>query len=328
MFVSRITLFAALCLSSVSAYYSILGLVAIFPALPIPIIIMGVTLEFAKIVTTVWLHYNWDRSPMRLKLYLVPAVVVLMIITSMGTFGFLSKAHTDQAVPSGDIQSQVQLYDEKITTQRENIASARTLIKQLDDVVINKTAQAGRELTHKDGTKYTEDTAERALQIRRSQAKDRAVATKDIEEAQKRIVKLQEERAPIASQYRKVVADVGPIRYIAALVYGDKTTDDTLESAVRWVIIIIVLVFDPLAIVLLLAATTSLDWEKTRKRRKDDTNETVAQEIVPVVLAVTTPEVIPEPISNKAELDNYSECIVIIDAELKEVREQLAQNAG
>ena len=274
MFVSLITLFAALSLSAVSAYYSVLGLVAIFAAMPIPIVIMGATLEFSKIVTTAWLHYNWDRSPLRLKLYLVPAVIILMGITSMGSFGFLSKAHLDQAVPSGDIAAQVSVFDEKIKNDRDNIASDRNLIKQLDDVVNNEIAQGtSRDIKLRNGSTYTQSAAERALYIRRSQSKDRARLSDDINKQQDDIVKLQTEKAPIASKLRTAIADVGPIQYIAAVIYGANPDQNTLESAVRLVIIIIVIVFDPLAIMLLLAATTSMDWVKEERKRREEKNQ-------------------------------------------------------
>lgn len=270
MFVSLITLFAALSLSAVSAYYSVLGLVAIFAAMPVPIIIMGATLEFSKIITTAWLHYNWDKSPLRLKLYLVPAVVILMGITSMGSFGFLSKAHLDQAVPSGDIAAQVSVFDEKIKNDRDNIESDRNLIKQLDDVVNNEISQGtSRDIKLRDGRIYTQSAAERALYIRRSQSKDRTRLSDDINKQQDDIVKLQTEKAPIASKLRTAIADVGPIQYIAAVIYGSNPSQDTLEAAVRLVIIIIVIVFDPLAIMLLLAATTSMDWIKEERKKQE-----------------------------------------------------------
>ena len=121
MFLSYFTLFVALSLSAVAAWYSIIGLTAIFAAAVVPIIIMGGILEVAKITITVWLHEYWHRCRWLMKVYLVPAVVLLMIITSMGIFGFLSKAHLDQAVPTGDVQAQVALFDEKIQNERLTI---------------------------------------------------------------------------------------------------------------------------------------------------------------------------------------------------------------
>lgn len=265
MFLSYLTLFIALCLSAVAAFYSIAGLTAIFAAAVIPIIIMGGILEVAKIVTTLWLHEYWRQAKLSLKLYLVPAVAVLMLMTSMGIFGFLSKAHLDQTVPAGDVSAQVSLFDEKIKNERDTIANARTLLNQLDKAVNDIGSAPDREVNGR-----VISSAERALTVRRQQARDREALSKTIEAAQARIVKLQEERAPIASQARKVEAEVGPIKYVAALIYGDNPDTNTLEKAVRWVIIMIVVVFDPLAIMLLLAATESLGWSRKKKVGEDD----------------------------------------------------------
>ena len=248
-------LFIALLISSVSAFYSIVGLTAIFSAAFWPIVIMGSVLELGKIVTTVWLHKYWDRVAVQFKLYLVPAIAILMLITSMGIFGFLSKAHLDQAVPAGDISSQVQIFDDKIKTERDNIEAARKALKQMDAQVDEKLSRT------------TDDRgAERAVQIRRNQSKERTTLQKEISTAQKKISSLQEQRAPVASQARKIEAEVGPIKYIAALIYGDNPDANLLEHAVRWVIIMIVLVFDPLALVLILAADQTFEWHRPRKK--------------------------------------------------------------
>jgi len=248
---SNITLLVALSLSSVAAWYSIIGLTAIFAGAVIPVIIMGGILEIGKITTTVWLHKYWHRASWLLKLYLVPAVIALALLTSMGIFGFLSKAHMDSGLVSGDVQAKLSLYDEKIKTQRDNIELARKALTQMDN-------QVDQRLSRGD----SETSAERAVQIRRQQAGERSKLQKDISDAQKEIAKLNEERAPIAAENRKVEAEVGPIKYIAALIYGDTSDNNTLESAVRWVIILLVVVFDPLAIALVLAANASKKWDK------------------------------------------------------------------
>lgn len=258
---TNVTLVTALSLSTVAAYYSIIGLTAIFAGAVIPIIIMGGILEVGKIVTTVWLRKYWNYASWFLKLYLVPAVVVLAFLTSMGIFGFLSKAHSDSGLVSGDVQAKLALYDEKIKTQRDNIDLARKALQQMD-------AQVDARLTRGD----SESGAERAVQIRRQQAPERAKLQKDIADAQTVITKLNEERAPIAAENRKVEAEVGPIKYIAALIYGDNPDANLLERAVRWVIIILVLVFDPLAIALVLAANSSKEWDKKIKEDMDAMN--------------------------------------------------------
>ncbi len=125
----------ALLLSMVAAYYSVAGLVAIFSAATIPVIIMGGSLELGKIVATVWLHNNWRRVGWAFKAYLVPAVAFLMILTSMGIFGYLSKAHSDQSLVSGDSVAKVAIYDEKIKTAKDNIDANRKALKQMDEAV-------------------------------------------------------------------------------------------------------------------------------------------------------------------------------------------------
>ena len=251
MWFGLITLATALIISVSAAYYSILGLTAIFASAFWPIVILGSSLEVGKVVSTLWLHKYWERAEMQYKVYLCAAVAILMVLTSMGVFGFLSKAHLDQAVPSGDIQAQVQIFDDKIQTQKDNIKTARAALTQMDMAVDQVM-----------GRSQDEKGADKAVAIRRSQARERNNLQNDISKAQTEITKLQEQRAPVASQARQVEAEVGPIKYIAALIYGDNPEANTLEKAVRWVIILIVIVFDPLALTLLLAATKSIEWER------------------------------------------------------------------
>jgi hypothetical protein len=326
---STVALLTALILSGIAAWYSILGLTAIFAAAVLPIIVMGASLEFAKVVVTVWLHRYWDKATLALKLYLLPAVLVLAMITSMGIFGFLSKAHLDQTVPTGDVAAQVYLIDEKIKIERENIENARALIKQMDDAVTGITSQGSdREIKLRDGSSYTRSAAEQALQVRRSQATERANLTKQIEQSQAKIVQLQQEKAPIASQLRKVEAEVGPIKYIAALIYGDEVQNDVnaLEKAVRWVIILLVLVFDPLALVLIMAALSSYRWEFDDKKlepkpveepkyEKDDgplTDDQIEQ------IKESVPKPIEEPTAADMELTADS----VVATNLKKKEEQ------
>jgi hypothetical protein len=259
----------ALCLSAVAAFYSIAGLAAIFAAAVVPIVIMGSILEAAKLVVTVWLHEYWHRCRLAMKLYLVPAVFFLMVITSMGIFGFLSKAHLDQAVPTGDVAAKVQFIDEKIKTEKDNIDAARRALRQMDESVDQTMSRSN-----------DEKGADKAAQLRRGQARERGVLQNDIATAQKKIAALNEERAPIATELRKVEAEVGPIKYIAALIYDDNTDVDMLEKAVRWVIILLVIVFDPLAIMMLLAATESLKWERVQPaipKKQEETDDAVDQ---------------------------------------------------
>jgi hypothetical protein len=249
----------ALSLSALAAYYAVMGLVAIFAAAVIPIALMGSLLEASKLVVASWLYRNWKEIPTLMKSYFVGALVVLMLLTSMGIFGFLSKAHLDQAIPTGDVQSKLALLDEKIKTEKENINANRKELTQLD-------AQVDQTIARTDDAKGTD----RAIAIRRGQQKDRARILNEIGAAQAKIAKYNEERAPIASEVRKVEAEVGPIKYIAALIYGDESANDTtmLEKAVRIVTILIVIVFDPLAVLLLIAANWNL--KNTGRRKWND----------------------------------------------------------
>jgi hypothetical protein len=264
MIFGYLILLVALILSVVAAFYSVTGLVAIFSALPIPIIIMGGALEAGKIIATVWLHNNWKRVSIAFKMYLVPAVVVLMFLTSVGIFGLLSKAHGDQNLVSGDAMSKVAIYDEQIKTEKDNIDANKRALQQMD-------AQVDSLLGRSD----TERGAERAVLVRKQQARERASLQSEIVVAQKKIAKLQEERAPLAAEFRKIEADVGPVKYIAAFIYGDNPDQNILERAVRWVIILIVVVFDPLALCLILASNKQLEWAREDKIPKEQDEEIV-----------------------------------------------------
>lgn len=255
----------ALSLSAVAAYYAVMGLLAIFAAAVVPIAIMGSLLEASKLVVASWLYRSWKEIPKLLKTYFTIALVVLMLLTSMGIFGFLSKAHLDQAVPTGDIAAKLALIDEKIKTEKENINASRKELSQLDSQVDQTIART----TDASG-------AERAISIRRNQQKDRARILKEIGDSQAKIAKLNEERAPIATEVRKVEAEVGPIKYIAALIYGDNPEEDVLEKAVRWVIIMIVLVFDPLAVLLLVAA----NWQLRKESGQPESDDTVKHIVI------------------------------------------------
>ena len=277
------TLIVALVISAIAAYYSIIGLTAIFSAAVIPIMIMGASLEVGKVTAAVWLKMYWERASLLYKFYLVPAVAFLMLLTSMGIFGFLSKAHSDQSLVSGDSMAKVAIYDEKIKIARENIDANRKVLKQYDEAVDQVM-----------GRSSDEKGADKAVSIRRSQQKERARLQAEIETEQKKISQLNEDRAPLAAENRKIESEVGPIKYIAALVYGDNPDQNVLERAVRLVIIIIVLVFDPLALVLILAAQQSIKWAKAEK-------ESVLILDEPTAEAPTAPEVAEPIVQNEPD---------------------------
>ena len=258
MILAWLLLLTGLIISAVAIYYSVVGLTAIFSAAVIPIIIMGSALEVGKLVCASWLKENWERAPRFMKYYMITAVIVLMFITSMGIFGFLSKAHNDQNLVSGDVQSKIAIYDEKIKTARDNIDANRKALKQMDEAVDQVM-----------GRSQDEKGADKAVAIRRGQQKERARLQAEITAEQKIISKISEERAPIAAEVRKVEAEVGPIKYIAKFIYGERGADENmLEQAVTWIIILIVVVFDPLAVIMLLAAQMTFGWRKEEKEDK------------------------------------------------------------
>lgn len=307
---STLALITALTLSAIAAWYSVVGLTAIFAAAVIPVIIMGGSLEVAKIVTTIWLHRYWDKCKWLMKTYLTGAVVVLALVTSMGIFGFLSKAHMDQGIPTGDVAAQIALIDEKVAIQRELISSERENIESARRALAQMDAQVSARLDR--GT--SEASAERSVQIRAQQRRDRQVYTKDIEEAQARIEKSNEaiqalslEKAPLATQFRKIEAEVGPIKYIAALIYGDNPDNALLEKAVRWVIILLIFVFDPLALMLVIAAISSYKWEFDEKKKEEPFVDTGSKGYLPLTdseyegRSNPPPEPIQEPLEEPVE---------------------------
>lgn len=258
MNLNYITLAVALLLSTIAAFYSISGLTSIFIGVFYPIVIMGGILEIAKIVTTLWLHKYWSQATRYLRIYLSTALGILMLLTSIGIFGYLSAAHLAQVAPNAEVNAQLSIYDDKIAVHKETLNVNRKIISQLDAelaAVLNRS---------------TDTTgADKAIAVRRSQAGERARIAKENAKAQEEIGKLIVQRAPIATDSRKADAAIGPLKYIATLIYGDNPTESALESAVRFLIILIVIVFDPLALALLLAATLALKWDKPNTKPAD-----------------------------------------------------------
>lgn len=244
---TKLLLITAIALSAVAEYYAIMGLMAIFAGATTSIAVMGIVLGVAKIVVTSWLYRNWKTTPLLMKSYFISAIAVLMLLTSMGIFGYLSKAHLEHSNVSGDVVAKIQIYDEKILVLKDNIDANRKALKQFDEAVDQIMVRSS-----------DEKGAEKAVNVRRSQQKERARLQAEIQADQKAISQLNEDRAPIAAEVRKVEAEVGPIKYIAALIYGDSTDVTLLEKAVRWMILLIVFVFDPLAVLMFIAYNQSV----------------------------------------------------------------------
>ena len=257
MFMAILTLLVAIAISAVAAWYSIVGLMAIFAAAAIPIAIMGAVLEVGKLLTASWLYQNWKEAPKILKSYLTIAVVVLMFITSMGIFGFLSKAHIDQTVITGDNTLLIQQIDNKIQRQNKRIVDAENVIDQLDKAV--------QTLIEYDRIRGPSGS----IAVRESQKDERASLNNIIDDASDIISKLNSEKLVLSSEQLKLEAEVGPIKYIAALFY-EETNKSVLEEAVRWVIITIIFVFDPLAVLLIIAANMSINQVRNKPKKLVD----------------------------------------------------------
>ena len=254
----------AIGLSAIAAYYSVIGLAQIFPGSFWPIIIMGSVLEAAKLVTVSWLYNNWNETSKIMKYYFLVAVILLMMITSMGIFGYLSKAHLDSNVTLGANTVQV-----KTLETQEKIAKERLdyLLKRAGDP-----ATASRKI----------DT--------------------QIQETQAELNRISKEKLPLMAEENKLSAEIGPIKYIAEMFY-DKDDPSFIDKAVRAVILIIIVVFDPLAVLLLIAANqtyrkmqaepefieTKKNKAKKSKRVDNDTSISIES-----FFADTNNEVIPK----------------------------------
>ena len=238
-------LFSALAVSAVAGYFSIVGLTALFPAAFAAIVAMGIVLEVAKLVTASWLYRYWNKTALAMKSYFTIAVIILSVITSMGIFGFLSKAHLEHSVSTGDNTLQVARLDRRIETEQRRIADAETVLAQLDDTV--QTLIDYDRIRGDDG----------AIATRESQAPEREELNASIDAAVAAIDALSEEKLVLETEQLLIEVEVGPLLYVAEMIYGD-TDKETLDKTVRFVIILLILVFDPLAILLVVAANMSM----------------------------------------------------------------------
>ena len=251
-----IVFFSAISISIIAAGYSIMGLATLFAGAVIPIIAMGSALEVGKLVAASWLYNNWRNPfvPKSIKAYLTGAVVVLIFITSMGIFGFLSKAHLDQVQPVSSNNIKIELIDKQITQQQIIIDRSQKTLDQLDKAL----------------DKYIDmEYVTRGLKERKKQEEERNLLTTAINGASDKIGELTLQKSELALEQDKIEAEVGPIKYIAELIYGENAKDH-FDKAVRWVIIVLIFVFDPLAVLLLIAANISLRSRKVAKEEQEN----------------------------------------------------------
>ena len=254
MILAIITLISALAISAVAAFYSIVGLTAIFSGAVVSIAIMGGILEVGKLVTASWLYHNWKEVPLSLKSYLTGAVVILMLITSMGIFGYLSKSHIDAGVGTNQTHVKVERLDNRIQSEQRVIDRAEKQLKSLDDAL----------------ERYIELGAiSKGLAKRTEQESERNQLQSSITSSQNKIDEYLDTKSQYEMEIKNFEVEVGPLKYIAELVY-DESSQDILEKTVRLVILLLIFVFDPLAVLLLIAANMSLRQKIKVKKKITD----------------------------------------------------------
>ena len=265
MFLTILTFISAISISIIAAAYSIIGLATLFAGAVVPIIAMGSALEIGKLVAASWLYQNWQNDvPKLLKTYLFTAIIVLIFITSMGIFGFLSKAHLDQVKPTSSNTIKIKTIDNQIMRQQNAIDRSEKTLTQLDKSI---------------EVFLDNDFASRGLKERQKQEEERKQLNIAIKNASDEIAKLSNEKANLQLAQDKIEAEVGPIKYVAELIYGD-TAKNHFDEAVRIVILILIFVFDPLAVLLLIAANISLkQWRTKKTLKKDIHNEDLKKKI-------------------------------------------------
>lgn len=240
MFFAVLTLFTALAMAGTAATFAIMGIMAIFAGLPYHALIMGIVIELGKIVGVSWLYRNWGQTT-KIKYMMAPLVLVAMLLTSMGIFGLLSKAHLEQTAGVSNNTVVIERLDQQIGRAELDIQRAESALTQLD-ASIDEFIERG--------------FVTRGLQARESQQAERDSLQQIIEQNQSQINELSDQRLELNIELQVIALEVGPIKYIAELVYG--AGEDRLEEAVRWVIIAFIFVFDPMAILLLMAANFTL----------------------------------------------------------------------
>ena len=238
---SILTFVTSLAIAAVAAWYSIIGLTAIFAAAVIPIIIMGIVLEIGKLVAAAWVYNHWRETSILLRTYLVSAIIVLMLITSMGIYGFLSKSHIDAGINTSEISVKIERIDNRIRSEQRQIDRAEKNILEMD-TTLEKTEYG-----------FFDDSR---LEERKRQSAEREQLNSIITKSENSIDDLLDKKSEYELEVKNFEVEVGPIKYIAALIYGDEATN-YLDNTVRYVILLLIFVFDPLAVLLLISANMS-----------------------------------------------------------------------
>mgnify|MGYP006118153589 CR=1 FL=1 len=274
MFLTYLILISGISLSIIAAGYSIIGLAALFAGATTAIYAMGGALEVAKLVMASWLYNNWNSPllPKSIKYYLTSAVVVLVFITSIGIFGFLSKAHLDQVVPESNNKLQVQILDEQIEQRQKTIDRSQKQLTRMDDLIE----------TQSEETSWFTSSSQKAITERNNQKLERLSLEETIDQSLNKINELSDKKSGIRTEQLKIEADLGPIKYVAEFIYGDEAVNH-FDEAVRIIIIILIFVFDPVAVLMLIAANISI--REQRMKKEPEILEGNAEEEIAKILA-------------------------------------------
>ena len=250
MFFGLLTLLVALAISTVAAFYSIVGLMAIFAGATTAIAIMGIVLEIGKLVCASWTFQNWKTSPFTIRSYFIIAVIVLMLITSLGIFGFLSRAHITQSSPTALLVERIERINLKVNQRQTQVSRYQGRLDTLDQAL----------------QRYIELGAiSKGLSKIGAMDNETNLLKTKISTLETEIDGLTDKKYGLKTELNLAEVEVGPIRYVASMIYDD-VSESQLEEAVRWIIILLIFVFDPLAVVLVIAANISLrDYRKERK---------------------------------------------------------------
>jgi len=293
-----LTLITGLVLSTVAAWFAIEGIMAIFAGLPIYAMIMGIAIEGGKVVGVTWIYRHWAEKT-SLKFVMIPFVIIMMLLTSMGIFGLLSKAHLEQTAPVTNNTSKIERLDQRITRERTEIADAELIIDQLDATV--QVLVDARKISHP-----TEGS--RVVRINQQPQRDQLKGI--IDDSMDSIDEYEDEKLTLNQELNELELEVGPVKYIAAIIYEEP--DSQIDEAVRIVIIAFIFVFDPMAILLLMAGNYTLMGRvgaapiivskppEPKKQKKVTPNADM--EFVPAeVIAEVVAEVIDEKMSTTDE---------------------------
>lgn len=254
MFIGVFNIVAAVILSLVSAYFSVTGIQTIFAGAAIGAAVMGASLEFSKIAATVWLHSWWKKASKLLKYYLVFAVAILIAISSLGIFGYLAKAYVGQQGPAIQLQTRIERIDQDIVRYERDIERAQQGLEVLDESI---------------DIYFEYDQATKGLEERESQAEDREALREQIDSAQDQIAELQDQKFELRNQINTLEEDVGPIRYLAALIFGEDDAESNYDNAARIFILLLVVVFDPFAVLMMVSGNIAIEKASAKKRRKE-----------------------------------------------------------